>query len=94
MPTKLLDGVVAQSVTVDTVYQLRPGQTYLFSLNGSGVWEFNESGVAVVGSDTGWTAFAAGSSKNFEAAVPSTGEVRCNVGSGTCILNIIKKDSK
>jgi hypothetical protein len=92
MPTKLLDRITAQSVTVDTVYLLRAGQTYLFTLNGTGVWEFNESGVAVVGSDTGWSAFLAGASKNFEAAVPSTGEVRCNVGSGTCILNAIPKN--
>ena len=80
---------IDESVTADTDYWLTPGVEYNFQLNGTGVWEFDESGTAVVGSDTNWIEFAAGSAKNFVGS-SATGHVRVNVGSGTCILNVVR----
>tara|TARA_R100000963_G_scaffold33869_1_gene26554 strand:- start:171 stop:446 length:276 start_codon:yes stop_codon:yes gene_type:complete len=80
---------ISDSVTGDTDYYLQPGVMYNFQLNGTGVWEFDESGTAVVGSDTNWTEFAAGSAKNFIGS-SATGHVRVNRGSGTCIVNVVR----
>ena len=77
------------SITGDTEYYLQPGIEYNFQLNGNGVWEYDDTGTAVVGSDSNWVAFTSGSGKTFVGS-SATGHVRVNVGGGTCILKVVK----
>lgn len=77
------------SVTGDTAYHLQPGVEYNFQLSGTGFWEYDETGSAAQGHDSGWVAFTAGSGKTFIGS-SATGHVRAHVTSGTCILRVVK----
>ena len=74
---------IDDTITVDTEYFVPWGVEMIFSLNGTAVWEYSESGMASLGSDTAWVEFSGGSGKNFLATVPHPGHLRVNVGSGT-----------
>jgi len=80
---------ISASITSDTDYNLQPGVEYNFQMNGTGVWEYDDTDTAVVGSDSNWVQFPSGSGKTFVGS-SATGHVRARVDSGTCILRVVK----
>ena len=64
-----------------TEYTLIPGEPYVFSMNGVGVWGYWD-GVAYV-------AFTAGSGKNLRGYAPQSGKVRVHRTSGTVTAGFI-----
>jgi hypothetical protein len=83
----VLDFELDVSVVVDTEYYVPAGVQATFTLDGTGVWEYDTTG------DSDWVQFAAGVGKNFTADIPHSGHIRINRTSGTIQATMIVKES-
>ena len=76
---------VTATTSVDVDYWVPAGMKCVFTFEGTGVWEFDSTGTAVVGSDTNWVAFTASASAEFVANIPASGHIRFNAGAASDI---------